>query len=295
MAGKRRKSKTKPRKTSYPKSIEDIMNWIIISDTHFGCQLGLCPPDGVILDEGGRYIPSSIQGKVFSYWTKFWDEWVPMVTRNEPFGVIINGDTLDGVHHRSTTQISHNLTDQAKLASIVLQPIVDRCHGYFFMIRGTEAHVGASGQEEERLAKDLGAIPNEFGQHARYELWKKVGGGLVHLLHHIGTTGSQAYEATAVHKEMVEEFTEAGRWSEQPPDIVVRSHRHRYIQTEIASDLGTATSVVTPGWQAKTPFVWKIPGGRLSPPQFGGIIIRQGDEELHVRHKVWTIGRSKVE
>jgi hypothetical protein len=51
---------------------------------------------------------------------------------------------------------------------------------------------------------------------------------------------------------------------------------------------------VTPCWQGKTPFVWKIPGGRLSTPQFGGIVIRWADE-LFVRPKVWTVDRSKTE
>jgi len=35
---------------------------------------------------------------------------------------------------------------------------------------------------------------------------------------------------------------------------------------------------VTPAWQGKTPFVWKIPGGRLSQPQFGGVIIREAPD-----------------
>jgi hypothetical protein len=52
-------------------------------------------------------------------------------------------------------------------------------------------------------------------------------------------------------------------------------------------------AIVTPGWQAKTPFAWKIPGARLSQPQFGGVLIRKGDEELHSRAKVWRLERSR--
>src|SRR5260370_29961508 len=44
------------------------------------------------------------------------------------------------------------------------------------------------------------AIPTPDGQHARWELWKQVGKGLVHFSHHIGTTGTNHYESTAVHK-----------------------------------------------------------------------------------------------
>lgn len=272
-----------------------VSNLVVVSDIHAGCKLALCPTEGVRLDEGGLYKPRGLQRKLWAMWQEFWDEWVPMVTHREPYAVCFNGDALDGVHHGSTTQISHNLADQARIAKHILQPVVDRCKGRYYHIRGTESHVGKSAAEEERLAEVLGAIPNGEGQYARYDLWKRVGPFLGHLLHHIGTTGSQAYEATAVHKELVEEFVESARWDRKPPDFIVRSHRHRLIRTSIPTAKGDAFAVVTPCWQGKTPFVWKIPGGRLSTPQFGGIVIRVHKGELYIRHKVWTVDRSRTE
>jgi len=53
--------------------------------------------------------------------------------------------------------------------------------------------------------------------------------------------------------------------------------------------------MVTPGWQAKTPFSYRIAGARLAPPQFGGLLIRQGDEEPFYREQVWHLSRSKEE
>lgn len=283
---------------------DQINNVVVISDTHSGCKLALCPPDGADLDDGGTYMPSRFQKKMWSLWEEFWGEWVPMATKGEPYAVIFNGDALEGVHHGSTTQITHNLMDQGRIAKRVLAPVVEKCEGRYYHIRGTEAHVGPSASAEEALAKSLGAIPNEDGQYARYDLWKTIGPDkLIHSLHHIGSTGSQAYEATAVHKEIVEEFAEAGRWRNQPPDVVVRSHRHRYMETAVPighrgkngkQSTGRAFSVVTPCWQGKTPFVWKIPGGRLSTPQFGGILIRY-DRQLYIDSKVWTVDRSRTE
>jgi hypothetical protein len=52
---------------------------------------------------------------------------------------------------------------------------------------------------------------------------------------------------------------------------------------------------VTPGWQLKTPFTFKIPGARVGQPQFGGLVIRAGDEELHTRFFVKRIERPKEE
>lgn len=271
-------------------------NLIVVSDIHAGCQLGLCPPSGVILDNGGRYVPSVVQSKIWECWQYFWTTWVPSVTRKEKYAIALNGDALDGRHHGSTHQITQSLSDQQKIAYEILAPIIDnpKCLGYYH-IRGTEAHAGQSGENEESLAKQLGALPNTDGQYARFDLWKEVGHGLVHLLHHIGTSSSNAYEGTAVNKEITEEFNEAARWGERPPDVIIRSHRHRHIKITIPTARGEGIAEVTPGWQAKTPFTWKIAGGRLAPPQFGGIIVKQGDEELYTRSKVWTTGRSQVE
>ena len=273
-------------------------NLVVFSDTHCGCRLGLCPPEKMPLDDGGFYLASPFQLKMWALWREFWDEWVPRTTRGEPYDVVHNGDVIDGVHHNSTTQVSQNIQDQLTIAVCALQPIVAACHasgGTYYHIRGTAAHVGPSSIHEEMLAQRLGAHPNAEGQHARYDLWKRVGGALVHLLHHVGTTSSSAHEASAVNAELTAEFVEAARWRKEPPDFIVRSHRHRSIAIDLDSARGYAAAIVTPGWQGKTPFAWKVAGARLAEPQFGGIIIRQGDEEAHYRRKVWSVERSAEE
>ena len=243
---------------------------VYVSDTHCGCGLALCP-EQAHLDDGGTYHASKLQKKIKSMWDEFWGKFVPEATHGEPYVVVHNGDAIDGVHHNSVTQITNNLAVQGDIAYEILKPIVELCEGRYYHIRGTEAHVGKSGQEEERLAKRLGAIPNDEKQFARYDLWLRLGGALVHSLHHVGTTGSQAYEATAVHKELTEHFIEAARWHDEPPALIVRSHRHRCIKITIPTATTIAQAVVTPAWQSKTPFAWKIPGARLATPQFGGV------------------------
>mgnify|MGYP001604268259 CR=1 FL=1 len=275
-----------------------VKNLVIVSDTHSGCRLALCPPEGMTLDDGGRYTPSEFQKQMWAMWREFWDEWVPRSTHGEPFDFVHNGDAIDGVHHNSTTQISHNYEDQLRIAEAVLAPIVAKClasGGHYYQIRGTAAHVGQSSVYEEMLGKRLGAVPNAEGQYARYDLWKRVGTALVHLMHHVGTTGSSAYEASAVNAELTAEYVEAARWGHESPDFVIRSHRHRSIAVDMNSFKGYAAAIVTPGWQGKTPFAWKVAGARISEPQFGGVLIRQGDEEFHFRRKVWSLGRSQEE
>jgi len=276
------------------KKKQKINNLIVISDLHCGCQFGLCLPS-VYIDGGGTYVYSAIQADIYKRWDEFWEVWVPQVTKGDPFAVVCNGDAIDGSHHGSTTQISHNLTDQAKIACDLLKPVVELCEGRYYHIRGTEAHVGQSGQEEERLAMELGSIPDSDGRYARWELWLEVGVGLVHLSHHIGTAGSLGYETSAVHKELEQSFVEAARWGNRHPDVIVRSHRHRNVETRIQTAHGFATACTTAGWQAKTPFVYKIAGGRQTLPQIGGTLVRSGDEDVFTRHRLWNLTRPKTE
>lgn len=269
---------------------------IVISDTHCGCQFGLCPPWGVRLDGGGKYEPSELQKKVWVWWdVEFWNEWVPNVTRGEKYIVVVNGDLMDGRHHGSTSQISQNLADQQHIAFEVFAPIAEKCEGRLYITRGTRAHTGESAENEERLAESLKAVPDSMGCGAHNELWLRLGGpdgALAHILHHVGTTGSLAFESTALNKEYDAACSESARWGYPRPDFVIRSHRHRTSKVVVPTANHYGIVEVTPGWQLKTPFTWMIPGARNSTPQCGGILIRQGDEEHYSRSFVRNITRT---
>lgn len=230
---------------------DTIANLVIVSDLHVGCRVGLAHPDGHEMDDGATYWPTKLQQKMWCWWEEFWSTWVPEVTHGEPYAVCLNGDCLDGVHHNSVTQWTQNLTFQRRAAVKILRPVVEMCGGRYYHVRGTEAHAGKSGQDEEEIASQLNAIPNKDGQYARYELWIRVGRGLAHITHHIGTAGSMHYESTAPMRELTEAYVESGRWKEESPDWVVRSHRHRNVEVRVQTHKGFATVAVTAGWQLK--------------------------------------------
>jgi len=272
--------------------MDEINNVIVISDQHHGCQVGLFPRAGFRLDGGPIVHPGNAQLKILDAWDEFWSKWVPKVTRGEPFAVVNNGDSVDGAHHGAKTQLTQNYADQAKIAYEVLAPIVDKCQGRYYHIRGTEAHVGQCAEQEEQLAQRLGAIPTEHGQHSRYDLWLRVGHALCHFTHHIGVSSSHAYKTSALMRELTEILVNSALWRHEAPDIIARSHAHQNVEVKEPSANHYGIGFVTPGWQAKTPFVWKIPGGRSSEVQVGGSLIRCGDEEAYTRHFVRSLGRS---
>lgn len=274
-------------------SDKKIRQAVIISDTHIGCRLGLCPPV-VPLQDGGTYHASKLQLKMWEMWQYFWNNTVPMWTGGKPYVLIHNGDLLDFTHHNSVSQISQNIADQAAMAVAIMRPVVAKA-AIYYQIRGTEAHSGKSGQEEERIAQLLGARPDENGQHSRYELNLNIG-ARINCMHHIGVTGSTHFESSAPMKELTELFLEAGRWGNNPPDVVIRGHRHRNIEIRIPSENVSSISMVVAGWQLRTPFSYKIAGGRVAVPQIGGSYVSiTKDGEVYARHKVWSIGKPKEE
>ncbi|KKM03382.1 hypothetical protein LCGC14_1774940 [marine sediment metagenome] len=136
---------------------------VVISDLHCGCQFGLCPPGKIKLDGGGSYAFSEGQKKVWGYWQRFWHSFVPNIVGSHPYSIVLNGDAMDGRHHDATTLVSGNLSDQLTIAREAVYPEILRAKqggGYFYYIRGTEAHGGKAGEIEERLACELGAIPS---------------------------------------------------------------------------------------------------------------------------------------
>jgi len=270
-----------------------ISNLVVISDLHCGCQLALCPPR-VRKRHGGGYTYSKFQKPIWECWKFFWNKWVPRATKGEPYVILLNGDAMDGRHHNSTNQITQDKSDQANIAYSILAPRVDKAQ-YFYYVSGTTVHAGEAGEDEEKLAERLGAIPDESGNYSRYEMYIKVKDALVHATHHIGTTGSMAYEATALTKEFTEFCSESARWGRDIPDVVVRSHRHRHIEVRVPTKNDYGIIFTSSGWQLKTPFLYRLPGGRTATPMIGGSLIRQGDEEHFTRHKTWETNRPRTE
>ncbi len=266
---------------------------VFISDTHIGCKLGLMPRSRVRLDEGGHYSQSPVQRKIRKVWDYFWNEHVPEATGGEPFDLIFNGDVVDGAHHNTSSTWSTNIKDQRNAAIECLAPVVAKAQSYYH-VRGTSVHVGEAGSDEETVARELGAIPDDQGNYARNELWYNLGGFLGHILHHIGTTSRVAYESSAVMAEMAEAFTHSAQWGERHPDFIVRSHRHRYIEVRIPSDKGYCISMTLPSFQGKTNYCWKIAGARQTTPQFGGMVVRVKKGELYTRPCVWSPPRARV-
>ncbi len=288
-----------------------IRQAVFFSDLHVGCSMALCPPPDVAeltLDDGGTYTPSPFQGKIWEFWREAWESFVPRVVDDEPWVLVLNGDILEGRHHNAITQWTQNLAmqERACVATILAgigyaSKVIGKAGGHYpepsaiYLVRGTEAHVGRCAENEESIGEKLGAVKTERGLYSRWQLILRLGDALVDAQHHIAAVNANAYETTALQKEFVIACEEAGRWGRETPDVIVRSHRHRFAKTEVPTQRGSGIVVTTPGWQGKTPYTYRLAGGRQAMPQFGCVFVRHGSEHIYTKQYVRTIEPPQAE
>lgn len=263
--------------------------WVVVSDLHVGCGMAIMPKGGFTCDSGIHVSPSPLQEKLYDRWENgFW----PWVREQCPdgFNVIVNGDLVDGVHHQTVTQWSHNLLDQRRACVELLRPVREAAKR-FLVVRGTESHVGQSGQHDEAIASVLGSEKSASGTSSHWEVFLRFGGKLVHVAHHIGATTSPFAKSSALQRQIALSYVNSGRWGDEPPVMFVRSHRHQCSWVGEPCSHGIVTCIVTPAWQLKTPYVHRM--SLMAEPEYGGIILFAGDNGVYAKPWCERIERPK--
>lgn len=263
---------------------------VVVSDLHVGCELALMPKDGYTSDNGNHKPPSPMQQKLHAWWEEFW-AWADKETGGN-YNVVVNGDAIDGVHHNSVSQWSHNLDHQRGAAVELLRPIRERAKK-LFIIRGTEAHTGQSACNEESIARELKADRiSRDGTYSHWQLFYHHDDLLVHFAHEIGVSMSPFSKSSALQRELVYGYINSGRWGDKPPDVYVRSHKHECSVVGEPSESGMTWCWVTSPWQLGTPYMQKKPRGGAMP-EVGGLILKFGDNGCY--GKPWTRKLSRPE
>lgn len=242
----------------------------VTSDLHMGSTVGLCPPEGVRLDDDGAYIPSKAQKWTWHCWEEFWGD--VAVRRQEVKGDLwaeFNGDLSEGDHHGTSQIISRNPEPAAYIAERVLGVPRALKPERIFVVRGTEAHVGPAGATEEAWARMLGAERNpETRTHSWWQLRLEIHGVRFDFQHH-GRTGTRPWTKTSVVGALAAEiFYEHAAAGELYPHFAIRSHRHRHADSY---DAHPTRVIQTPAWQLKTAHAHKVAPESIA--DVGGVII----------------------
>lgn len=182
---------------------------IIFSDIHCGSNVGLAPP-GIMLEEGGEVKLNKVQALLWTWWRCWWDEFLPPLCKHRQRVIICNGDAVEGEKNPAGL-MAPDMADQRKIAVALLSAEIKK-RDIVYLIRGTEAHTGGSGQHEESIAQALDLPLDPLTQqYSIYRLWRRVNGVLFSIAHHVGVSQSPVSEATALTSELVKAMREAGR------------------------------------------------------------------------------------
>jgi hypothetical protein len=265
---------------------------VVVSDLHIGSKLGLMPPT-VELDDGNVVGQNSLQSLMWEFWTKeFWPE-VAKRAKKRKTVVVLNGDLVDGNHHGTNQIWSNDPIEQANVASEILAPISAKYKT--FVTRGTPAHVLASAASDEQIAREIGAAKPDADRKIRssYHLKLNVEGALFDVAHHgpgpgnrIWTFGNslRGYARTIVLDALVQR--------QRPPDCIIRSHVHHKIWETVRDYGHRCEAVITPAYQWKTEFGFKI-HTHESVADVGGAIISIDDGKVsNVEFKLLTRSQS---
>lgn len=255
----------------------------VTSDLHCGSTVALCPPV-IHLDDGGEYRASKAQLWLWENWRDFWGR---VDAQRKTLGAslyqVYNGDMTEGDHHKTTQILSGNPTAQATVVNEVMRvPLALKPEG-IIVVRGTEAHVGASACYEERIASGLRKdgykvlVDDATGNASHWHFEMDVQGVRFDFAHH-GRVGARPWtKPNAVHALAMEIFYNAAANERPFPHLAVRSHMHQYVDTH---DSHPTRLIQMPAWQLATAFIHRIAPNALA--DVGGLIITVTEGEMTV-------------
>lgn len=211
----------------------------VLSDLHCGSLVGLTPPAWHTGDE--------LQRDMWQWYQR------EMVDLGPVDACFVLGDAIDGKGNRSggVEQITTDLITQTDMATAALRHVQAKD---FVFVHGTPYHVGADGEDMERLiARALGA---RIGGHE----WISVNGCVFDLKHKVGGSGVPHGRHTAVARERL--WNQLWHMRELAPkaNVILRGHVHYH------SFCGG------PGWLAMTLPALQGPGSHYGVRQCSGIV-----------------------
>lgn len=256
----------------------------VFGDTHCGSMLGLCPPR-VRLDDGGNYEPSKMQRWLWERFHHYAAQIKALVKQeNARLLCVSMGDAVEGDHHGTTQIISRNLEAQNFVLHATFDVFRKLEPDAWFVIRGTEAHVGPSAAHEESLGRWLNA-QQEPDNHtwSWWDLNLELNGYLFNFKHHGSVGGMPHTKGNAPRARAMTIAENALLLGHRVPDAAFRAHAHTFVDThdELAVRL-----VQTLPWQFKTAHGWKVATDK---------IMQVGGHALIVRPDGWDIKHFKYQ
>jgi hypothetical protein len=244
----------------------------IPEDTHCGSTLGLILPKQWQRKDGDNYNPNKIQRHIIApQWAKVWER-VAELRKRARLIVVHDGDAVEGTVKTTTKLVSSRNDEQEAihvdcmdwaLKKAKFKPKTD----LLYYVEGTDYHVDVDAQSEERIAKDLGAIPflppsepdGHDGKWTHNHLRLNVDGVLFDIAHHGPNPGTRAWTKANALKAIIKSvYFDCLDDGDPIPRIWHRAHFHEFAEATYRGSSGKITGICGPAFQAVTRFGSKM-------------------------------------
>lgn len=223
---------------------EPLLN-LFISDPHCGSDVGLMPPEVILENGSGR--SHSNNKKLQWIWKSFLESTKQAleVIDGDAFILTLNGDLIEGIHHRSDEVVAAKIIEHVNIAVECFRPLVEEAHSVK-VTKGTECHVR---DMETVFMRELG-IPGKAKDVQQYS----INGCLVDVRHHMPATSRLHLESGGLGVAMANCRSNILRAGHAMPKVFARAHRH------CGGDYcdGESMILVTPPFQMLTRHAHKV-------------------------------------
>lgn len=259
---------------------------IVLADLHINSVFGITHPRA--RNDGGSFVERNlIQKWLTEKYIDFIDE-AKTKTKDTERTWILNGDIVDiDWKNRSWEFITRNPAYILEHCLELLDGLIPK-EDDLFILRGTPAHVGNSAFTEEHLGRDLGAIQDDNGNYSWSHLRAIFGGVSFDIAHHYSMGYLPWTYANAAMKLAVETISEYNSWGETPPDLVIRSHNHRFADSGRTFE---TRGICTPAFQFVTEYLHRR-GKANARPHIGGIYFICNNDTYTMQERIYKPKRS---
>lgn len=213
-------------------------------DFHSGSDTSLAPPNFYVKSKDRVYPLSRSQEWLLECWKETLKA-VGAASIGRPLVFCYGGDGVDGVQHHGSTQTFGNRHEQREMLFELLRPIVNISDA-IYALKGTSAHVGEEGSEDQTVAEMMGA-------RIDYDWRLRINGRILEWAHHGVTVSKRPHlEEAAIIRQGVDIDTECALERIEKPSLVMWHDRHVSPALVKLRDMWLC---VCPCWQLPTEYV----------------------------------------
>jgi hypothetical protein len=137
--------------------------------------------------------------------------------QKESYILTLNGDLIEGIHHRSDEIVAAKLSEHVAIAKAALGPLVKGAAAVY-ITAGTACHTG----DFEKVFGEVMGVEQPVKNVQTYS----VHGCLIEATHHMPTTSRKHLEASALSIIMANRISHLVRARHRVPRVFIRGHRH---------------------------------------------------------------------